>query len=114
MPMSGYDKQLIAIQAAATINGDGTTPIAYGCSITRFGTGVYKLILPTGEALVDAQTFSTITCKGDGTGTPGADAFAMASDETDFIKTAVVRNNAGVLVNTGVEMIIQRSTINPF
>lgn len=110
MASSSYNKQLLATQAAATINGDGTTPISYGCSITRTATGVYKLILPTGEGLIDAQTFTHVTTKG-GSSTP---AYGVASDESDFIKTVITLDAGGLLVNSSLEVIIDRSTINPF
>jgi hypothetical protein len=112
MSVSSYNKQILATQAAATINGDGTTPIAYGCSVTRSATGVYKLILPTGEGLTDAQTFTQATSKGTGSA-PGL-AYPNVSDESDFIKTVVMVDATGGLVNQGVEIVVQRSTINPF
>lgn len=108
MSVSSYNKQILADQAAGSIFGDGTTPITYGCSMTRTSTGIYKLILPTGEGLIDAQTFTTVTCKG-----PGP-ASAVASDESDFIKTVTVVNDAGSVVNQNVEIVVRRSTINPF
>lgn len=108
MSVSSYNKQLLAIQAAATINGDGTTPIAYGCSITRTATGIYKLILPTGEGLTDAQTFTQVSAKG-----PGV-AICMVSDESDFIKTVRAVSDASAAMDTAVEVVVQRGTINPF
>ena len=114
MPGTPYDKQLLGIQAAASIQGDGTTPIAYGCGITRTATGVYKLVLPTGEAVTDAQSFTLVTTKGFGSAAAPGVALATASDESDFIKTVVTTDTAGLVVNCSIEMMLFRSTINPF
>jgi len=117
MAVSSYNKQLLALQAAAYINGDGTTPVTYGCAMTRFASGVYKLILPTGEAVNDDQSFTTVTAKA-GHGGLGATASANAvvSDESDFIKTITMRDGTTgtTPADCAIEVTLQRSTINPY
>lgn len=105
-----YNAQVLALIAAASINGDGTTPITYGCSITRFSSGVYKLILPTGEGTIDAQTFTRVGGKGP------TQAVIVASDEADgYTKTfTAFDNGGGGPTDTAIEAVVQRSTINPF
>jgi hypothetical protein len=104
-----YNPQILALQAAASINADGTTPITYGCAITRFSSGIYKLILPTGLGVIDAQSFTKVTQKG----TIGV--AVIVSDESDFIKTISCFSNVeAVLVDTAIEVFEQRATVNPF
>ena len=113
MASSIYNKQILALQAAASINGNGASdPVTYGCSITRTATGTYKLILPTGEGLSDPQTFTQVAVKGGGGST--APCFAVVSDEADTIKTVVTFNASGVVTDSSVEVYLQRSTVNPF
>lgn len=104
-----YSSQILATRAAAAINADGSTPITYGCSITRFATGVYKLILPTGEGLIDQQSFTHVTGKGP------SQAVFVTTDENEYIKTiSSFANTGGTAVDSNLEVTVQRSTINPF
>ena len=117
MAVSSYNKQLLALQAAGYINGDGSTPVTYGCTMTRFASGVYKLILPTGEAVNDDQTFSSVTAKAGHGGLRATNsAIAVVSDESDFIKTiTMISGTTGTTpVDCAIEVTLQRSTINPF
>jgi hypothetical protein len=104
-----YSSQILATVAAAEISADGSTPITYGCSITRFATGVYKLILPTGEGLIDEQSFTHVTGKGP------AQAVFVVSDESIYVKTvSSFADTAGTAVDDAIEVVVQRATINPF
>ena len=117
MASSTYNSQLLALQAAGSINGDGSTPITYGCSMTRATTGVYKLILPTGEGLIEAQSFTTVTAKAGGGGLGTApSAIPVVSDESNFIKTITMFNGTSGTApeDCSIEVILNRSTINPF
>lgn len=120
MSQSSYNAQLLAIWAAAFIDGAATTgtflptPITYGCSVTKNATGVYKLILPTGEGLIDAQSFTSVQPKANPTALP---LIACVSDESEFIKTIVTFSavNSGTTpTDANIEVVIRRSTINPF
>ncbi len=105
-----YSSQILATVAAATINADGTTPITYGCAITRNSTGVYSLILPTGEGLIDAQSFTWVTAKG-----PNQAVLVVSDNADTYTKTISSFNNTGgAVVDSGLEVVVQRSTINPF
>ncbi len=107
---SDYSSQILATVAAATINFDGTTPITYGCSITRNSTGIYSLILPTGEGLIDAQSFTWATPKGPN------QVVLVASDNADgYTKTITAfANTGGAVTDSSLEIVVQRGTINPF
>jgi hypothetical protein len=105
-----YSSQILATVAAATINFDGTTPITYGCSITRTSTGVYALILPTGEGLIDAQSFTWVTAKG-----PNQVCLVVSDNADGYTKSvSAFANTGGALTDSSLEMVVQRSTINPF
>jgi hypothetical protein len=109
MSLNSYDAQILSIVAAGAIQFDGTTPIAYGCSMTRTATGIYKLILPTGEGLIDEQSFTIVTNKGPG------QSVLVVSDESIYIKTVhSYANTGGADTDTTIEMYVLRSTINPF
>lgn len=122
--MADYSRQILATVAAASINGDGSTPITYGCSVTRTSTGIYKLILPTGEGVVDGQSFTQVTVK---PFVPFANptwhdnGIAQVSDESDYIKSVSVQRMSsdspdtitGVLVDKSIEIVVQRATVNP-
>ena len=104
-----YSSQILATVAAAAVGADGSTPITYGCSITRFATGVYKLILPTGEGIIDQQSFTHVTGKG-----PAQSVFVV-SDENEYVKTiSSFTDTTGAAVDDAIEVVVQRSTINPF
>jgi len=104
-----YNPQILALQAAASIQSDGSTPITYGCSITRFSSGVYKLILPTGLGVIDAQSFTKVTGKGPN------QVVIVASDETFHIKTfTCFDNTSGNPEDTTIEAAVQRSTVDPY
>jgi hypothetical protein len=109
MTMS-YNTQILALQAAGSINGDGTTPITYGCSLTRFSSGVYKLILPTGLGIIDPQSFTKVTAKGPDT------TFPVVSDEADtYTKTITMFDVGGDgPTDSAIEVFVQRSTVDPF
>lgn len=122
--MADYSRQILAVSAAASMNGDGSSPITYGCSITRISTGIYKLILPTGEGVTDGQSFTQVTLK-PFVSTPNPtwhdNAMASVSDESEYIKSIIIQNIRtdspdtiiGVLADKGVEVIVQRATVNP-
>jgi hypothetical protein len=107
---SDYSSQILATVAAATINSDGTTPITYGCAITRTGTGLYNLILPTGEGLIDAQSFTWVTAKG-----PNAVVLVVSDNADTYTKVVTAfANTSGTITDSSLEIVVQRSTINPF
>ena len=109
MSQSSYNRQILATQAAAWISGDGATSFPLGCGVTRTATGTYKLILPTGEGVVDAQTFTNAQAKG------ATGLYAVVTDESEYIKTVRVFDNTSGSIPTDadVEVIVQRATINP-
>jgi hypothetical protein len=109
MTVNNYSSQILATVAAASINFDGSTPITYGCSITRFSSGVYKLILPTGDAVINSQSFTRATGKFPFAATA---CLLVVSDETDYIKTVTAYDGPNSPSDTGVEIVVQRSTIS--
>jgi hypothetical protein len=107
MSVSSYNKQLLATQAAAWIAADGSTSFPIGCSITRIATGQYRLTLPTGEGLVDIQTFSRAQVKGT---TPFVATVVDVSElEKDILTFATGGSTAA---DAEIEVVIERSTIN--
>ncbi len=111
---SAYSSQILALQAAASIDYDGSTPITYGCAITRFSSGVYKLILPTSLGVIDGQSFTRVTAKMT-PGNAGSVCLPVVSDETSHIKTITMFDNAGSgPTDMSIEVVVQRSTVNPF
>lgn len=112
---ANYDTQLLAIVAAASINGDGTTGITYGCAITRNGTGIYTLILPTGEGIIEPQTFMRVTPKASSTGIFQVPVLIVATNNADTFSKQVscFSNNGGAPTDCAIEIVVQRSVINP-
>lgn len=111
MSQSSYNAQILATVAAAQINGDGTSPLTYGCSIIRFATGTYKVILPTGEAQTNDASFTHVTTKG------GPGLMASVMDEAGgYIKTITTSNSvvsAGTIaMDVDIEVVVERATIN--
>lgn len=115
MASSTYNQQLLATVAAAQIYGAGSSPIpstvTFGCSVTRFATGVYKVILPTGEGQADDASFTRAQPKSDSVG-----LMAVVTDESVYIKTVRIFDVAGSgtePLDADVEVVVDRSTINP-
>jgi hypothetical protein len=105
---ANYDTEILATVAAGSIDALGATPITYGCSITHIGTGAYNLILPTGDGLISQQCFTSVQ-------TRAGITFAVVSDQSDtYTKTITVFNNAGAVTDTPIDIVVRRSTINPF
>jgi hypothetical protein len=110
MSQSSYNAQILATVAAAQINGDGTSPLTYGCAITRSGFGLYRVILPTGEAQSNDASFTHVTCKG------GPGLMASVTDETAYIKLITTSDSAllagTVATDVSIEVVVERATIN--
>ncbi len=105
-----YSTQILATQAAARSSGLGLTPttVTYGCSFSRIGTGIYALILPTGEGVVDEQSFVQATNTG-----PGF-AYLVCSDQDQYTKVITAYSTGGVATDTGISVSVRRATVDPY
>jgi hypothetical protein len=103
-----YNQQILALVAAASIDALGFTPIAYGCSVTRISSSLYKIILPTGNGVDASQSFMRVTLKADPFNNGGTNPVAMVSNESNEIKTIVVTINDAD-VDCAMEILVQRS-----
>jgi hypothetical protein len=101
-----YQRQQLAAYAAGYINAAGTTTIGIGCSMTRISVGIYSMILPTGAALQNRETFTYVTVKGT---TP---AFFTVEDENDFQKSIYTFNTSASAADTEIEVSLYHSTAN--
>jgi hypothetical protein len=114
MASSSYNRQILATVAAAWVKCyQGTlTAFPIGCTVTRYATGIVKVILPTGEGIVDLQTFSRVQLKGDSTST--VPMTALVTDESELVKTITTWSGSGgtVLTDSEFEIVVDRSTIN--
>jgi hypothetical protein len=113
---ANYDTQILAMVAAAFISSDGSTATTYGCAITRNSTGVYTLILPTGEGLIDPQSFVRVTAKASivttGITTP---VMTVATNLADTFSKQVncFSNNDGSPTDSDLEIVVQRTVTYP-
>jgi hypothetical protein len=105
-----YSSQILALSAAASIHADGSTPVTYGCSITRIATGSYALILPTGEGLIDEQSFTTATPKA------ALVALNVSDDANGYFKyiNSVSLSDGTTATDAAIEVIVHRATVNPY
>jgi hypothetical protein len=103
---TNYNQQILALVAAASIDLAGLTPIAYGCSMTRIACGIYKVILPTGNGVVDGQSFTRVTPLNPSTGTG---VVIVVSDESNEIKTISVWDTAGSQASCQLEVKVERA-----
>lgn len=107
MAGSSYNSQILAVQAAASIQGDGTNAVTYGCNIARTGLGTYVLTLPDGDGLVDDQSFTRVQVKG----SVGACATVV---DTDLLNKTIFVFSAGGTgaLDAAIEVVVERATIN--
>lgn len=115
MASSSYNRQILATVAAAWVKcGSGALLTAFpiGCTVTRYATGIVKIILPTGDGIVDLQTFTKVQLKGDSSTTPPQTAYV--TDESELVKTITTFGGSGgtILTDTEFEVVVDRSTIN--
>jgi hypothetical protein len=115
MASSSYNRQILATVAAAWVKCSGgslVTAFPIGCTVTRYATGIVKIILPTGDGITDVQTFSRVQVKGDSTTT--VPMTALVTDESELVKTITTFGGSGgtVLVDAEIEVVVDRSTIN--
>ncbi len=114
-----YDQQVLSLVAAASFTDLlAASLITYGCALTRNSTGVYALILPSGEGLIDAQAFICVTQKAGGNppvvivATAGPTGIATGDDYVT--KTiSCFANVGGAPTDSPLEIVVQRSVVNP-
>ncbi len=105
-----YNQQILALVAAAGLDYQALTPICYGCTATYISSGIYKIILPTGLGVDQAQSFIRVTAKSDpNNGSPVGVALTV-TEESDTIKTVLVTsNNGGGPTTSAIEIVVMRS-----
>lgn len=63
MGYASYERQQLALYAAGHIFGDGSSPAAFGCGLTRIGVGIYAVVLGNDDGLVDGESYVFVTAK---------------------------------------------------
>ncbi len=107
MAEASYNRQHLATHAAGFINGAGTTQITFGCQMTRLSQGHYALLLGADVGLVDDDSFTQVTVKGDGTG-DSIGANATVNDVSNVQKDIFVRSLSS-LADLDIEVIVWKS-----
>lgn len=105
MSEASYERQHLAVHAAGYINGAGTTSVAFGCGMTRLSQGHFAVILDADSGLVDDDSFTQVTVKGDGTG-DSISANATVNDVSNLRKDVYVRSVASLAVDLDIEVIV--------
>lgn len=111
MAYASYERQILATYAAGYISGDGNTRIAFGCEMTRVGTGVYALVLGSDAGLVNDETFTFVTTK-QALGSSGLPSCAVTVEDTsNLVKTIYVTSvgSSPTVINRDIEVEIRRS-----
>lgn len=91
MSDASYERQHLALHAAGYISADGTTVIAFGCAMTRFGVGHYGLLLDAVSGVVNAETFTFAQVKN----TFGSVQLVAVNDDSNVEKHIRVFNSSG-------------------
>lgn len=105
MADASYERQHLAVHAAGYINGAGTTRVAFGCAMTRIGTGHYGLLLDASAGVVNDETFTFVQAKDAGTGV----RLPAVNDDSNVEKRIRVFNQAGTPVDTDIEVELLKS-----
>lgn len=103
MSMKSYERQHLACYAAGSINADGSSPIGFGCGMTRISDGQYGLVLGASDGLLENQSFSLATPKG------SAPRIVSVTDTSPTVKTIWVFDSAASLTNTAIEVGLFRT-----
>lgn len=104
MAEASYDRQHLAAHAFGFINGDGTTAVAFGCQLTRIGTGHYGLVLGNDDGVVADESFTFVQTKGSAARAPVVD------DTSDVLKTIrVFGGGTTALQDTAIEVALYRT-----
>lgn len=107
---ANYNTQILALVAAASVDASMATPICYGCSVTYQASGNYKLILPTGLGVDNAQDFVRVTPKADPLNGSPVGVSCVVTDESQLIKTvSVFSNNGGGPTTSALEIVVMRA-----
>lgn len=105
MADASYERQHIATHAAGYINAAGSTALAFGCLLTRIGTGHYGLLLDVSAGLVNDEGFTLVQPKESATDLRSA----LVQDLSDVEKRVRVFNDLGATVDTDIEVILYKT-----
>jgi len=108
MAYASYERQHLALWAAAYINAAGTTLIAFGCSMVKAATanaadGKYYLSLGAGDGLVPDEIFCFVQPR------TTAPRFAVQSDQDNLTKEINVFNDTATSLACDIEVAVYRS-----
>lgn len=105
MAEASYERQHLALHAAAYINGAGTTAVTFGCQMTRIATGHYGLVLGNDDGLVDDESYTFVQVKGT------AARNAVVNDDSNTLKSIRVYSSGSptVLADAAIEIQLYKT-----
>lgn len=104
MADSSYNRQHLATAAAGHINGAGTSLQAFGCGLTRIGTGHYGMLLGASDGVVEDDSFTRVQAKGTNPRT------VSVVDTSNVLKTIFTFDGtSGALADTDIEVALFKS-----
>jgi len=106
MSQQSYERQQLALWAAAYINAAGTTLVAFGCSMVKSSAdGKYYLTFDAGSGLVPDEIFMNVQAR---------HTEPRFVTDTDFVgnnttKEIYVWGSDGVATDSDIEVAVYRS-----